>query len=152
MHRLLRLLMAIGLIALVACTEAGNGEAAEDEGTGTATEVLEPDYSVAFESPGDGDTVTSPVTLVMSASGVSLEPAGEVAEGTGHLHVMVDTECVEAGEVIPSDDEHIHFGAEPLTERQIELEPGEHTLCLQLGDGVHTATAATDRITITVEE
>lgn len=144
MHRLLRLLLAVALMALAAC--------GTDDGNGDSTEATEPDFSVAFESPADGDTVSSPVLLQMSASGVTLEPAGEANEGAGHLHVAVDVDCVEAGQPIPADDDYVHFGAEPLTERTINLEPGQRTLCLQLGDGEHIATAATDTITINVVE
>lgn len=147
MHRLLRLVLAVALVAMVGC----NTDTDSDTDDGTSTEATEPDFSVAFESPSDGDTVRSPVLLEMSAEGVDLEPAGEVSEGAGHLHVAIDVGCVEAGQTIPTGDSHVHFGAEPLTERTIELEPGERTLCLQLGDGAHVATAATDTITITVE-
>lgn len=146
MYKLLRLLMAVALTAMVACsseTDGANGD------TSTETDA-EPDFSVAFESPSDGDTVNSPVLLQMSASGITLEAAGEAKEDAGHLHVIVDTGCVEPGRVIPSDESHVHFGAEPLTERTISLESGERTLCLQLGDGKHIATGATDIITITV--
>lgn len=108
--------------------------------------------SVSFASPSDGDVVTSPVSVVMAADGVTIEPAGEVNDGAGHFHVMVDEDCVDAGETIPGDsDAHLHFG-KAQTETEIELEPGEHTLCLQIGDGEHTATELTDTITITVEE
>jgi hypothetical protein len=80
---------------------------------------------------------------------VTIEPAGEVQEGAGHFHVMVDVGCVEPGEVIPSDDDHLHFG-DGSSETSVELEPAEHALCLQVGDGVHTALDATHEITVTV--
>ncbi|MEX2587131.1 MAG: DUF4399 domain-containing protein [Actinomycetota bacterium] len=150
MHRFLRLMLAMALVVLVGCSSDTNETDGESTGASTGVEASEPDFSVAFESPSDGDTVNSPVLLQMSASGVELEPAGEAREDAGHLHVIVDTDCVEPGQVIPSDDSHVHFGAEPLTERTIELEPGERTLCLQLGDGEHIATGATDTITVTV--
>lgn len=151
MHRLLRLVLVMALVAMVGCNADTDSDTDDGTSTGTSTEATEPDFSVAFESPSDGDTVSSPVLLEMSAEGVTLEPAGEVTEGTGHLHVAIDEDCVEAGQTIPTGDSYVHFGAEPLTERTIELEPGERTLCLQLGDGAHVATAATDTITITVE-
>jgi hypothetical protein len=54
------------------------------------------------------------------------------------------------GEVIPSDDDSLHFGDGSM-ETSVELEPGEHTLCLQVRDGVSTALDATHEITVTVE-
>ncbi|MBW3591031.1 MAG: DUF4399 domain-containing protein [Actinobacteria bacterium] len=151
MHMLLRLALAIALGALFGCSADTDSDTDDDTSTGTSTEVTEPDFSVAFESPSDGDTVSSPVLLEVSAERVTLEPAGEVNEGAGHLHVAIDEDCVEAGQTIPTGDSYVHFGAEPLTERTIELEPGERTLCLQLSNGVHVATAATDTITVNVK-
>ncbi|NNF52596.1 MAG: DUF4399 domain-containing protein, partial [Gammaproteobacteria bacterium] len=37
---------------------------------------------------------------------------------------------------IPADRNHVHFG-KGQTETVIELEPGEHTLQLLLGDALH---------------
>jgi hypothetical protein len=88
----------------------------------------------------------------MGAEGLTLEPAGEVKEGHGHLHITVDGACSEAGQVIPKDETHLHYG-EGQTEADIELEPGEHSLCLQAGDGAHTALQGLeDRLTIAVTE
>ena len=44
-----------------------------------------------------------------------------------------------------------HFGAGGRT-ASMELSPGKHELCLQMGDGAHVAQDETDTITITVEE
>lgn len=107
--------------------------------------------SVSFAEPSDGDSVGSPVAVQMEAGDFEIEEAGEVSEGAGHFHIMVDEPCVEAGETIPEDETHLHFG-DASTEAEIELEPGEHDLCLQAGDGAHTALDVTDEITITVEE
>lgn len=106
--------------------------------------------SVGFVEPDDGATVTSPVRVVMEAEGITIEPAGEVNEGAGHFHIMIDVGCVEPGVEIPADDQHVHFG-DASTEASLELMPGEHTLCLQAGDGLHNALDATNEITITVE-
>ena len=110
------------------------------------------DASVSFAEPTDGAEVTAPVAVRMQASGVEVEPADSgINEGAGHFHIMVDKPCIEEGEVIPNDDSHRHFG-DGSTEAELELEPGEHTLCLQLGDGTHVATGLTDEITVTVTE
>ena len=110
----------------------------------------EPEVGVAFASPADGDETTSPVHVEMTAEGITIEPAAEgVNEGAGHFHVIVDHGCVEPGETIPGTDGYNHFG-QAQTEADLELTPGEHTLCLQVGDGAHTALDATDEITITV--
>lgn len=105
---------------------------------------------VSFVEPQDGETVSSPVQVRMQSEEIRIEEAGEVREGAGHFHIMVDTDCVEPGETIPEDDQHLHFG-DASTETSIELTPGEHTLCLQVGDGRHTALDATDEISVTVQ-
>ncbi|WP_254535074.1 DUF4399 domain-containing protein [Halomarina litorea] len=139
-------------------TTAGNGTGNESgngtgNGTGTADGgvSLPENASVAFVEPEDGATVTSPVQVEMQAEGFTVEPAGEVNENAGHFHVMVDAEAVPQGEVIPNDEQHIHFG-DGSTTASLELEPGEHTLVLQPGNGAHEAYDVTDGITITVEE
>ena len=116
-------LMALGL-ALGACSVTG---AASEPG-------------VRFAEPRDGASVSAPVRVVMSAENFTVEPAGDgsVHEGAGHLHIMVDTPCIEAGNTIPKDETHLHFG-DGSTETELDLAPGSHTLCLQAADGAHTA-------------
>jgi hypothetical protein len=108
---------------------------------------------VFFTSLEDGATVSSPVKFEWSAEDFTIEPAGEIHEGAGHLHLLFDTDCIEAGIVIPTDDNHVHFG-KGQTEAELELAPGEHTVCLQAADGVHAALEGegmTQVIKITVE-
>ena len=67
--------------------------------------------SVSFGNVSDGDTVSSPLTVEFETAGdFTIEEAGEINENAGHMHVMVDVDCVAVGEVIPGDDNHIHFG------------------------------------------
>ncbi len=108
---------------------------------------------VFFASPSDGATVTSPVKVIMSAENFIVEPAGQVKAGAGHLHIMVDTDCVAAGQVVPFDATHLHYGKGQL-EAELALSPGTHTLCLQAADGAHIALAGagmTQKITLTVK-
>lgn len=126
------------------------------DGAHTALDVTEEisvtvDGSLPYVTLGvpAGATVSSPVALTMEAHGVEIEPAGEVRDGAGHFHVLVDVGCVGPGETIPKDDEHVHFG-DGSTSSQLELSPGEHTLCLQVGDGAHEALALVHWVTLTV--
>ncbi len=113
-----------------------------------------PDRSpqVRFVSPENGAAVSSPVHVVMEAQNFTVEEAGEINEGAGHLHIMVDAPCVPVGEIVPKDETHLHYG-DGSTEAHLELAPGEHTLCLQAADGAHTAlpgSGITQTITINV--
>jgi hypothetical protein len=93
---------------------------------------------VSFENLEDGETVANPVSVVMGAENFTVEPAGEIQEGAGHLHIMIDVPCLAPGEVIPKDDNHRHFG-DGSTAADLELASGDHTLCLQAADGAHVA-------------
>lgn len=107
---------------------------------------------VRFISPDNGAVVSSPVQVEMEAQDFTVEQAGEIREGAGHLHIMVDTPCVPAGEIVPKDETHLHYGDGSM-EAQLELTPGEHTLCLQAADGAHTAlpgSGMTQTITVNV--
>ena len=109
--------------------------------------------SVGFELPGDGATVSSPFDVVMTAAGLVVEPSGDINEGAGHFHILVDTDFIPAGQVIPTDEQHLHFG-QGQTEISLELEPGAHTLRLQFADGAHIALEGDqyrDTITVVVE-
>ena len=97
-----------------------------------------PEQSVRFATPTDGATVPPAFDIVMAANGLIVEPAGEPRPNAGHFHVIVDSDYIPAGELIPKDDTHLHFGAAQLT-GAVELEPGPHTLRLQFADGAHTA-------------
>lgn len=117
----------------------------------TAACASDAEGSVFFEQPRDEAVVVSPVPVIMGAEGFTIEPAGEgVGEGRGHFHIIIDRPCVQPRLTVAADDEHLHFGGGQET-ALLELEPGEHTLCLQVADANHTALALTDEITITVE-
>jgi len=98
---------------------------------------------VFFVAPKDGETVTGAlengkvsVSVKMGAENITVQPAGEVVAGTGHHHVLIDAEPVEKGAVVPKDEQHMHFG-KGQTEATLSLAPGQHTLQLQLADGLH---------------
>ena len=108
---------------------------------------------VFFTSPADGATVSSPVHVTLGAEHFTVEPAGAIKPGAGHLHIAVDAPCLAAGSTIPKDAQHLHYGQAQLA-ADLELTPGKHTLCLQAADGAHTALAGaglTQQITLTVK-
>ncbi len=109
---------------------------------------------VYFVQPEDGAEVKSPVTVVFGLKGMGVAPAGIDKEGTGHHHLIVDAPLPPLDSGIPADDNHIHFGG-GQTQTTVDLEPGEHTLQLLVGDKNHVPhdpPVASERITITVVE
>lgn len=113
-----------------------------------------PDGASAYIiSPADGDTVSSPVTVVFGLSGMGVAPAGTEKDNTGHHHLLINTSQPPLDEPIPADDNHVHFGG-GQTEVQVELTPGAHSLQLLLGDLnhiPHDPPIMSDVINVTVE-
>ena len=110
--------------------------------------------AVSFVEPRDGDSVVSPFTVKMTASGVKVEPASAgINKGAGHHHIIVDSDLPLPGRPVPSDEQHRHFG-KGQTETVLDLPVGEHTLRLSFADGAHHPLdpAVTDTIKITVTE
>lgn len=109
--------------------------------------------SVSFVDLKDGAAVSSPLLVKIAADNFTVEPAGEVKAGHGHLHITIDGDCIAAGQVVPKDDTHLHYG-QGQVEATLELAPGAHTLCLQAADGAHIALpgdSLTQKINITVQ-
>lgn len=122
--------------------------AADDHRTPISSEA-----AAYFIAPTDGQTVSSPFLVQFGASGIGIAPAGVQQEGTGHHHVLIDTEYAAFDEPIPVDDNHRHFGG-GQTETVLDLPPGEYTLQLLMGDHDHMPHAPpvmSSKITITVE-
>ena len=108
---------------------------------------------VFFIGPADGDTVSSPVSVVFGIDGMEFVPAGDNAPHSGHHHLLIDTGLPDPGLPIPKDAQHVHFG-DGSTETEITLEPGQHTLQMLLGDHLHIPhdpPLVSDPITILVE-
>jgi hypothetical protein len=104
--------------------------------------------------PTDGQVVEAnkPFRVWFGLRHMGVAPKGVVFSNTGHHHLLIDTELAPAGEPIPSDRNHLHFGAGE-TETMLELPPGKHTLQLLMGDEnhvPHTPPVHSKKITITV--
>jgi len=95
------------------------------------------DAAVYIISPRDGVSVGQEFIVRFGLKGMGVAPAGVAKEHTGHHHLLVDVkELPPAGQPIPKDDNHLHFGG-GQTETTLKLRPGTHTLQLELGDGNH---------------
>lgn len=138
-------------LAFAALLIAGCGRTETGDRSGQPEDEVQ--SMASFVSPSDGDTVSSPFTVVMRADGIAIEPAGEIKENSGHFHILVDAPFVTTGQVVPTDSSHLHFGT-GASEAELTLAPGTHTLRLQVANGAHIAySPAThgDEITVTVQ-
>jgi len=97
--------------------------------------------SVSFLEPADGATVSSPFKVRFAVNGMEVKPAGEMAANTGHHHLLINADSLKAGEPVPFDDKHLHFG-KGQTEAEVKLPPGSYTLTMQFANGVHQSYGA----------
>jgi hypothetical protein len=110
---------------------------------------------VYFIWPGDGTVIHNGKFWVrMGLRNMGVAPKGTDVANTGHHHLLIDTELpANMDEAIPSDRNHLHFGAGE-TEARVELPPGKHTLQLLLGDKNHVPhqpPVYSKQITVTVK-
>lgn len=111
------------------------------------------EQSVFFETPKDGETLTSPFEVKFGVKGMTVRPAMEDVNDktSGHHHLLIDSPkgFIEEGQAIPVDERHIHYG-KGQTSATIELSPGVHTLSMQFADGAHLSYGKKMATTITV--
>jgi hypothetical protein len=122
MRRVSRIGWAICLVALLPIFGCGK----EDK----------PKGRVFFVEPKDGAEIKGPIKVIMGLEGMKLVPAGEVVDGTGHHHILINQDFIAPGQVIPTDDSHRHYG-KGQTEAELDLPPGDYKLTLQFADGLH---------------
>ncbi len=106
-------------------------------------------------SPGDGATVSNPVTIRFGLDGMGVAPAGTEVEGAGHHHLLinVDPASYDFSQPVPVDNRHVHFGG-GQTEVTKDLPAGTHEVWILLGDAFHMPhdpPVMSEPITITVE-
>jgi hypothetical protein len=150
------IVLAALLVAVLPCAAAGAGAAPGLEPTPAPEPAPAADPSapqVYFIWPHDGTVISGGKFWVrMGLRNMGVAPKGTAVPNTGHHHLLIDTELPPMTEPIPSDRNHLHFGAGE-TEARIELPPGTHTLQLLLGDMnhvPHNPPVLSKKITITV--
>jgi hypothetical protein len=109
---------------------------------------------VYFIWPRDGMVVHGAFWVRMGLRNMGVAPKGTDLAKTGHHHLLIDTDLPKnMDEPVPSDRNHLHFGAGE-TEARVELPPGPHTLQLLLADKdhiPHDPPVYSKKITVTVK-
>ena len=121
--------------ALLSSMVAANLALAQSNATGGPT-PSPAGARVYFVDLKDGATIGAQTTIHFGLHGMGVAPAGSDKANSGHHHLLIDTELPPLDEPIPSDPNHMHFGA-GQTEVDLTLTPGPHTLQLLLGDKNH---------------
>jgi hypothetical protein len=125
------------LLALAVCAAGFAGASIAADAPGLPITQAPAGAEVYIISPKDGATVGQNVTVQFGLKGMGVAPAGVDKEKTGHHHLLIDVKDLPpAGQPIPKDDTHLHFGG-GQTETTLKLTPGTHTLQLELGDQNH---------------
>ena len=109
---------------------------------------------VYFVQPTDGATVNETFKVVFGLRNMGVAPAGVEKAGTGHHHLLIDTDVPsDLSKSLPATDQIRHFGG-GQTETTLDLPPGEHTLQLVFADFAHIPhdpPVISKKITIKVE-
>ena len=140
----LGLSVVLALFALVPQREADPGSEQQASSPGASAYLI---------SPTDGATVSNPIVVRFGLHGMGIAPAGVDKPGTGHHHLLIDSELPPDNLPIPNDDQHRHYGG-GQTEATLVLPPGKHSLQMILGDArhiPHDPPVLSERIQITVE-
>lgn len=128
---------ALQAAAVLTCLTLAAGPAAAAGETAGASGAAR---GVYFVEPKDGATVPAEFKVVFGVKGWQVRPLGDMTEGSGHHHLLVNAVAIEQGKLIPVDqpERYIHFG-KGQTETTLKLAPGTYKLQLQLGDGAHNS-------------
>jgi hypothetical protein len=122
------------LIHVTVADSAAPSAAAQPQGGGRQASPA--GAKVYFLSPEDGAKVPLTLLVRFGLDNMAVVRAGVETPNSGHHHLIIDAPLPPLDEPIPSDENHLHFGA-GQTEATITLTPGKHTLQLLVGDAHH---------------
>ncbi len=107
---------------------------------------------VFFIEPKNKAKLPSKFKVKMAVEGMTVKAAGDEPDSisSGHHHLFIDAEPIAAGQAVPNDRAHLHFG-KGQTETEVKLSPGPHTLTLQFADGSHRSYGPTMSQTIQIQ-
>ena len=118
-------------------TDTGMKHAADTMKVVASLPPVPPGAKVYFRNLRNGESVNSPFKIEMGSKNIRVDTAGNIVPGEGHHHLIIDDgDSLVAGEVIPKDSKHLHFGR-GQTFTMLDLTKGTHRLTLQFGDGIH---------------
>jgi Domain of unknown function (DUF4399) len=105
--------------------------------------------AVSFVEPKDGATLSSPFKVKLDVKGLTAAPAGEAKPGTGHHHVLINSDGIAKGEDIPFIKRNLHLN-QGQSEIMVTLAPGNYKLTAQFGEGTHKSLGPDHALTINV--
>ncbi|GIU85065.1 MAG: hypothetical protein KatS3mg008_1840 [Acidimicrobiales bacterium] len=148
-----RLPLALGTLCLVA-SACGGGAEGETQQQASVVTVPPDQNGVTILKPLHNSKVSSPFTVEVEPTGdVVVVPLGKERKGepSGHVHLVIDHDCIPVAQPIPVDEDWVVDLKDGSTSTQLDLPPGVHEICAQIGDAEHIALYAVSRIVVTVE-
>lgn len=151
----MRALILAAILTLAPVLAGAQAPAGADNKPAAQPTPAPPDAYLYIGWPNDGQVVPGdkPVRVWFGLRNMGVAPKGVSFPNTGHHHLLIDADPPAPGEAIPSDRNHLHFGAGE-TETTVDLAPGKHTLQLVMGDAHHRSfdpPVVSKKITITVK-
>ena len=110
--------------------------------------------TVTITSPRNGDTLTGPVVIKLTATGVRIVPASVEQPGTGHHHLFVDHDLTWINDTIPRGSPGILHLGRGQTEFVLDsLKPGPHRVIALIANWHHVPLnpLVADTVTFTVK-
>jgi uncharacterized protein DUF4399 len=161
MNNTIRLAAPLVILLAAACSQkspdsaspAGASAAPPPAAAGVTRQQKPFGAKVFFAGIQNGDTVTSPFKVGFAVNGLKVAPAGTTDPGTGHFHLIIDSDLPPQDAPLPASDTVKHYG-KGQTEDTITLPPGPHTLQIEFADGTHLPfdpPVVSDKITVTVK-
>lgn len=109
--------------------------------------------SVTIVTPMDGAQINGTQINVNLSSSVTIMPAGDLTDGTGHHHLYLNADLTPADQPVPTvPGSIIHMGDGSSTYVFDDVAPGEYRLIAVVADGVHVPLQpwVVDTVTFTV--
>jgi hypothetical protein len=137
------LMLVIASFFAVACGTQG------DDPTVEPPEDAE--LSLAFADPVQETVEGNVLELPVEYTGIDIvAPDGDTSGDTGHFHVFIDKDPVEAGEAIPVEAGVVHTADDPPVLYGLPL--GSHELTIVVGNGAHERVGdVSDTVTVDVQ-
>jgi len=151
----------LSLLAMIASCNQNNADNSTNTGnketTTSAPKIQRSEAPknavVYFIAPNPNTVLSNPVKVKFGVTDMEIVPSGQNTPLTGHHHIIVDADLPNMNFPIPADENYIHFG-DGSSETTLNLNKGDHTLQLIIGDYLHiphNPPVYSDKITITVE-
>jgi pyruvate/2-oxoglutarate dehydrogenase complex dihydrolipoamide acyltransferase (E2) component len=95
--------------------------------------------TVTILEPAEGAEVAGPsVHVRLTAEGIQIVPAGQLAPGTGHHHLYLDADLTPPESPVPTiPGQVIHLGTGVSDYTFESVAPGPHRLIAVVADGMH---------------